>query len=251
MEIVGNGFLARSLQPISHLHPDTVVVLAAGVSWASGVSEADFARERDLLDSVAARCVAESRHLLFFSTASSGMYGRVRSPAREDDEVTPCSPYGAHKLALEERLRSSGAAHLILRLGHLVGPGQPAHQLVPSLVEQMRKGSVTVQRSASRDLVDVDDVVRVIDRLLAQGLSGTTVNVASGESVPVDRIVDHLQSRLELAVDREYADGGSCHVVSIDRLRTLVPEVEDMGFAPGYYRRVLDRFVASTGLISR
>lgn len=251
MEIVGGGFLAGSLRPIAHRHPDTVVVLAAGVSWASGVSDADFAREADLLESVAQRCAAEGRRLLFFSTAATGMYGRVQGPAREDAPATPCTPYGKHKFSLEQRLRSSGADHLILRLSHLVGPGQPDHQLVPSLIGQMRRGTVTVQRSATRDLIDVDDVIRVIDRLLAQGISERTVNVASGESVPVDRIVDHLQSRLGLEVRREYTEGGAHHTVSIDRLQSLVPEVGAMEFPPDYYRRVLDRFTTGTGLTDR
>ncbi|MGW2013528.1 NAD-dependent epimerase/dehydratase family protein [Streptomyces sp. NPDC001927] len=242
MHIVGNGFLARNLRALSARHPDTVV-LAAGVSWAGGTARADFDREERLLSDVAADCRATGRRLLFFSTASTGVYGKVRGPGREDGPVTPCTPYGAHKLALEERLRDSGADHLILRLGHLVGADQPPHQLLPLLVQQMRTGSVRVHRGAVRDLIHVDDVVEIIDRLLGQGLRGETVNVASGEAVPVERIVDHLEARLGLSVEREYQDVDAHHIISTEKLRALVPEVAGMGFGPTYYRRVLDSFV--------
>ena len=43
MEIVGTGFLARHLQPLSGTRPD-VVVLAAGVSSAISNSAAGFAQ---------------------------------------------------------------------------------------------------------------------------------------------------------------------------------------------------------------
>lgn len=245
MEIVGSGFLARNLKPIADRHPDTVV-LAAGVSWASGTSDRDFAREADLLDEVAKACRDTGRRLLFFSTAATGMYGAVDGVGREDAPITPCTPYGAHKYAMEQQLLASGTEHLILRLGHLVGPGQPPHQLLPTLLRQVVEGRVRIHRGATRDLIDVADVVRIIDWLLARGVSGQTVNVASGEAVPVDHIVDHLQERVGAPVVREYRDAGSGHVICTKKLRRLVPDTELLGFAPTYYRRVLDAFLDST-----
>ncbi|MFJ8108053.1 NAD-dependent epimerase/dehydratase family protein [Streptomyces sp. NPDC096132] len=245
MDIVGTGFLARNLRPLAERHPDTVV-LAAGVSWASGTSDEDFAREAALLREVAKRCLDTGRRLLFFSTAATGMYGLVEGPGREDTPVTPCTPYGAHKLALEELLRDSGADHLILRLGHLVGPDQPEHQLLPTLVRQLRQGVVRVHRGAARDLIDVSDVITVIDRLLATDLRAETVNVASGFAVPVEDVVDHLAQALGLEARREFVEtGGRQHVISTEKLRALVPQVARMGFGPDYYRRILGDFTAS------
>jgi NDP-hexose 4-ketoreductase len=245
MDIVGTGFLARNLRPLAGRHPDTVV-LAAGVSWASGTSDEDFAREAALLREVAKRCLDTGRRLLFFSTAATGMYGLAEGPGREDTPVTPCTPYGAHKLALEELLRESGADHLILRLGHLVGPDQPEHQLLPTLVRQLRQGTVRVHRGAARDLIDVGDVITVIDHLLATDLRAETVNVASGVAVPVKDIVDHLAQALGIEARREFVEtGGRQHVISTDKLRALVPQVAHMGFGPDYYRRILGDFTAT------
>ncbi|MFF0627931.1 NAD-dependent epimerase/dehydratase family protein [Streptomyces sp. NPDC004296] len=245
MDIVGNGFLARHLKPLADRHPDTVV-LAAGVSWASHTSDADFAREAALLREVAADCRATSRRLLFFSTASTGMYGTANGPGHEDLTITPCTPYGTHKLAMEAHLRTSGTDFLALRLGHLVGPGQPPHQLLPTLLRHLRQGTVAVHKGATRDLIDVDDVIAVVDHLLARGLTRQIVNVASGAAVPVDHIIDHLQQRTGLPATRSYIDVGGHHTISIDKLRTLVPEVAAMGFGPHYYRGVLDDFLTAS-----
>ncbi|MFC0037776.1 NAD-dependent epimerase/dehydratase family protein [Actinomadura rayongensis] len=241
MEIVGRGFLAGHLGRIAESHPRTVVI-AAGVSWAACTSERDFARETALVDEVARTCKERGHRVVFFSTATSGIYG-PDGPGREDDAVTPGSPYGAHKIALEERVRASGADHLVLRLGHVVGGGQPPHQLLPTLVRQIREGRVRVFGNASRDLIDVADTVTIVDRLLGLGLTGATVNVASGTAIPVPRLVDHLADRLGLAPEREDVAAGSHYVVSIERLKALVPDVAAMGFGPDYYRKVLDGYV--------
>lgn len=244
MDIVGTGFLARSLRPLAGRHPDTVA-LAAGESRTSGATDADFAREVALLRDVAKQCAATGQRLLFFSTAATGMYGLAEGPGREDTPVTPYTPYGAHKLALEEQLRASGVDHLILRLGHLVGPHGRYHQLMPTLLRQVREGVVSMHRGATRDLIRVSDAITIIDRLLAAGLRADTVNVASGFAAPVEDIVDHLARLLRLTPRKEYVDTGVRYAISTEKLRALVPQVADMGFGPGYYRRVLDDFIAA------
>ncbi|MBL0780303.1 NAD-dependent epimerase/dehydratase family protein [Streptomyces albidoflavus] len=250
MEIIGRGFLARSLAPVARRHPGTVAV-AAGVSWASQTSAEDFARERALLRETARRCRADGSRLLFFSTAATALYGPLAGPAREDGPVRPLNLYGAHKLALEEWLRASGTRHLTLRLGHLVGPGQPPHQLVPSLVAQVRQGAVRIHRGAARDLLHVEDAVTLFGHLLARAPDGTIVNVASGHAAPVTGIVDHLARRLGVEPRRTYAEAGAAGAaappVSTARLRALVPEAAELGFGPGYHRLVLDRYLGAAG----
>ncbi|MER6808853.1 SDR family oxidoreductase [Spirillospora sp. NPDC000708] len=244
MEIVGKGFLARHLRAIAHRHAD-VVALAAGVSWAADTSDTAFGRETALVRDTAARCRETGRTLLFFSTSSAAVYGADR-PGRESDPAVPHTPYGDHKLALERLLRESGTAHLVLRLSHVVGPGQPPHQLLPSLTRLVRAGGpVRVQRHATRDLIGVRDAVTLIDALLSRGERGGTVNLASGHAVPVGDIVDHLERRIGVAARREYIAGGAAHLVSVERLRALLPgQVAALGFDAGYHRRVIDSFLA-------
>lgn len=241
MEIIGRGFLARHLHPLAVDHPRTTV-LAAGVSCAAGTSGPQFAREAELVARTAEACRDAGRRLVFFSTASSGMYTGPTA-GREDAPVSPGTPYGAHKWALEQTLRESGVDHLILRLSHVVGPGQPAHQLLPSLLAQLGTGRVRIHQGAVRDLIGIDDVVRLVGLLLARCGPRETVNVASGAAVPVDRIVDHLEERLGVRADRGYVPARGAHTVDTGKLRRLVPEADRLGFGPGYYRAVLDRYV--------
>lgn len=243
MQIIGRGFMARHLAPVADRHPD-VVALAAGVSWASQTAQADFDREAALVAATVQECRASGRRLLFFSTSSPGMYGRATGPVHEDDAIEPANPYGVHKLGLERVVADSGVDALVLRMAHLVGPGQPDHQLLPTLVRLLRAGRVTVHDGARRDLIDVAHVVRIVDRLLTDGVRGT-VNVASGHSVQVEAVVDHLEDILGTAAERAHQPGGSAHHVSVQRLCALVPETAGFGFGPGYFRGVVTRFVAA------
>lgn len=244
MEIIGRGFLARHLQPLAHRHPHAVA-LAAGVSSTRTTSPAEFGREEALVRAAAESCRATGRRLLFFSTASASVYGSGAGEGREDRPLVPSNPYGTHKLALEELVRTSGADYLVLRLGHLVGPGQPEHQLLPTLMRCVRDGRVRVLKGADRDLIAVADVMRIIDLLLARSVDRETVNVASGAAAPVDEIIGHLELLLGTVAEREYEYGGSGHLVCVDKLRRLVPETREFGFGPDYYRGVVESFVRS------
>ncbi|WP_030241082.1 NAD-dependent epimerase/dehydratase family protein [Streptomyces sp. NRRL S-350] len=241
MEIVGSGFIATSLAPLAGAHPG-VVAAAFGVSFASGVPEADFTREAERLYELVRRCERRGEKLVFFSTASPAMYAVPGEPGREDGPVFPSTAYGRHNLALETVLAASGIDHLVLRLAHLVGPGQPAHLLVPSLVRQIRSGTVRLHRGARRDLLDVADLVTVLDRLLASGVNRTVVNVASGTAVPIERLVDHIEAGLGVRAVREYVSATVSQPVSTAELHRLVPEIARIGSAD-YYRRVLDKYI--------
>ncbi|BFO18322.1 NAD-dependent epimerase/dehydratase family protein [Streptomyces sp. KM77-8] len=243
MEIVGHGFLAGRLAPLASAHPGTVV-FAAGVSSAHSTSESEFAREADLLYQVLERCRDDRMRLVYFSTCGSGMYGTGGHGGSEDGPVFPSTPYGRHKLAMEGVLRSSGVETLVLRLAYTVGWGQRPHQLVPALLTQIRAGRVRVHHGARRDVIHVADVVTIVDAMLAKGVSHDVVNVASGYAVPIEEIVGHLEARLGTVARKQVQHVTADRPVSNEKLLALLPADARPGFAPDYYRTVIDRYLA-------
>jgi nucleoside-diphosphate-sugar epimerase len=243
VDIVGDGFIARNLATIADRHPHATV-LAAGVS-STGVREAAaFARETELVRDATTRCRRAGRMLVFLSSASHSMYGNTDVAADETTVVRPESPYGRQKLALERMVAESGVRWLALRLSHVTGRWQRPHQILPSLVSQVRSGTVTVYRGAHRDLVDVVDVVRAIDGLLEHGVQDEIVNVASGTAVPVERIVRGVEQRLGVSARHEIVDRPPVlTTVSIAKLGTLLPALRSVGDSR-YPDRILDRYVA-------
>ena len=243
MEIVGRGFLAGHLAGIAEHHPD-VVALAAGVSAAGDIPPEQYTRESKRLYEVLRHCEKTGRRLVFFSTASAGMYSVPdASPGREDGPVYPATPYGRHKLSLEAVVKSSDVEYLILRLSHVVGFNQPAHQLLPALVRQLVSGSIQVHRGAQRDLIDVEDVIKIVHTLLVDGRTRDVVNVASGHAPRIEDVVTHMEHLLGTRAEKTYVEASGAQPVSIDKLCRLVPPVYGLGFGPDYYRTVLDKYV--------
>nr|MDT0661763.1 NAD-dependent epimerase/dehydratase family protein [Micromonospora sp. DSM 115978] len=249
MEIIGTGFIARHLRPLAGAHPDATV-LAAGVPLPEN-PDSEYARETALVDETIERCLAANRLLVFFSTAAVGLYGGRGCQGREDVPIEPPTDYGRHKLALEQRIQRSGVRHLTLRLTYVVGPHGRDDRLIPALIQQILSGSVTVYQGARRDLLDVADLVQIIDQLLASGVSNEVINVASGESVPVSLIIDHIEARLGVFADRRFVQVDAPHWVSVEKLRRILPSVTQMGFGPTYYQKVIDRYFERSGLVGR
>jgi nucleoside-diphosphate-sugar epimerase len=242
MEIIGNGFIAHhTRQHFGDRYPD-VTLIAAGVSTVLVDDVSAFQRESTLVYDVIDRCRAAGRTVIFLSTASTGMYGADQSVGSEGGAVFPLTPYGRHKLCLEHVCALSGARWLVLRLSHIVGPGQASHQLLPSLTRQVLSGSVTLHSGVSRDLLDVGDMMRMIDSLLGQGIRDEVVNVASGRSEAIEDIVDGLEERLGTRAERKLVDMPAKRGdVRIEKLRSLVTGFDDFGIGPGYLKLLLDR----------
>ncbi|MEV5951507.1 NAD-dependent epimerase/dehydratase family protein [Streptomyces sp. NPDC051993] len=241
-EVIGRGFLAEYLRQYLPPHV-SATILAAGVSDTSETSPERFRREATMVSETALRCREGGRLLVFLSSAATGLYGR-EGEGREDSHVTPVSPYGQHKLAMERLVANSGAHWLTLRLSHVVGPRQNPAQLFPSLVRQVRSGTVMVHRGARRDLMDVHHFATVLHRLLTMGVRDRTVNVASGVAFPVDEIVTALEAEIGRSANRTFLDVPSETLcISNQRMRALVPEVAEFGFGPRYLDSLVSRYV--------
>ena len=68
-------------------------------------------------------------------------------------------------------------------------------------------------------------------------------NLASGCDVPVGRIVDYLALRHGQNPEREYVPGGRKNLVSVAKLRALVPGVDELlreYVTPRWTRMALD-----------
>jgi dTDP-4-dehydrorhamnose reductase len=243
MHILGSGFVAHGLEAIAGRHPH-VVAFALGPSRTSA-SEADCAREAARLREALADCQRQDWTLLYFSTACTATYPLGDRPGREDDPISPQSVYSRHKLAMETMITASGCPHLILRTTYLAGAGQPAHNLIPALVTQIRDGSVTIFTAARRDLLDIADAVTLIDELLGLGVTNEVVNLASGYAVSVADLVGHLEERLGRTAVHRLVAAGDAHQVSTGKLRRLVPAAAGLGFGPQYYQVIADRYIAA------
>jgi GDP-4-dehydro-6-deoxy-D-mannose reductase len=159
---------------------------------------------------------------LLGSAAEYGLVPANALPVREDYPEAPVSFFGASKLA--QTHAASVAAHewhlriLVVRPFNVIGPGLPAHYFAAALATRLEDARIArqygdfpvVNAEATRDLVDVRDVVEALFQLVQRAAppAGTTdvYNVASGRETSVRAVATKL---CQLAGDFRVVDAGA------------------------------------------
>jgi GDP-4-dehydro-6-deoxy-D-mannose reductase len=156
---------------------------------------------------------------------SAAEYGPVEPaalPVSEDHATAPTSFFGASKLAQTHAARAAAAdwklSVIVVRPFNLLGPGLPRHYFAAALAERLRQAQATgqsgdmpvVNAAATRDFVDVRDVVQALVQLATRAAPPAgemaLYNVASGQEVPLLAVAQKLCT---LAGGRQATDAGS------------------------------------------
>lgn len=150
------------------------------------------------------------------SVGSSEEYGLVKLedlPLRENQSLTPLSPYAVARVSQELLSKVFSDAYglniILTRSFNHIGPRQDERFVIPSFIKRIRDakergeadGCIEVgDLSIVRDFVDVRDVVRAYYMLLKKGHVGEIYNICSGVPVKLSRIVELINELLETNV---------------------------------------------------
>ncbi len=194
--------MQRSLGP-----PDVVFHLAGGSSVGAAIAHPreDFTRTVVSTSELVEWLRQHSPETQLVAVSSAAVYGASHSgPIQEDARLTPFSPYGAHKLMMEELCRTYAANFGLLvvlpRLFSVYGPGLKKQLLWDLCGKFAAGGQITLGGSGDelRDWIDVRDVVQALERLgkLASA-QAPVINLASGCGTPVREIAAMVSSQWE------------------------------------------------------
>jgi UDP-glucose 4-epimerase len=196
-EISANNL--RQMQQVLGL-PDVIFHLAGGSSVGFAITHPreDFTRTvvstAELLewlrqDSPATRLVAVSSAAVYGSSYSNAISENVR--------LSPFSPYGTHKLMMEELCRSYatnfGLKVVLPRLFSVYGTGLKKQLLWDLCGKIAAGGNVDLGGSGNelRDWINVRDVVYILNRISqSASVDAPTINIASGTATSVRAIAE-------------------------------------------------------------
>jgi UDP-2-acetamido-2,6-beta-L-arabino-hexul-4-ose reductase len=223
MILIGNGMLAKAFMQ-AHAGSDDLLLFCSGVSNSGTTSTGDFEREKLLLlDSL--RRYPHLKCIYFSSCAASPTHNF----------------YYRHKQAMQDLVQASAQRYLIVRLPQVVGLTKNA-TLVRFIAHSIKtRTPITVFKGARRNLIDVDDVVRLTLHLA--GLGNMVINVTNANMVPVEEIISMVSCILG-------AETAICSGPSIAEgpdydghaLKTLIG-VDDPIYASGYNMATLTKYV--------
>lgn len=226
--IFGTGLIARAFVP--HLQAlSGACVYAAGVSNSSCTDPREFERERQRVTDAIATTPAASL-FLYFSTCSV------------DDPAVRESAYVRHKLAMEQLVRRRDR-HLVLRLPQLAGNTPNPHTLLNHLYARIvRSERFAIWRGATRNVIDVDDVARIVtDLVVSENASGETINVANSRGYGILEIVRSIEEAVGHEAIFDIIDRGAGYTVDIDRIEAALRRCS-LSFPEDYLPRVIRKY---------
>lgn len=225
MVVVGGGLIAKSLADVDFGRP--TLVLASGVSDSQEIRVEAFKREAKLVfDAIIDN---PNLHIIYCSTCS------VESGLQ--------TPYIMHKLSIEKLIMAMAKSCHIFRLPQVVGMVSNK-TLISYFVDSILQHRVLkIQTSATRNLLDVRDFVRVASIAVPLNAGvGVPQNIASTVRVPVIDIVNEIALLLGQVAKVESVDGGYSQSIDTTYIQQLLP-ADDALFSPDYWRIVLRRYV--------
>ncbi len=187
------------------------------------------------------------------AASSSSAYGANPDlPKREDMPALPIAPYAVSKLAAEHYCQSFfhvyGLETVALRYFNVFGPRQdPLSQyaaVIPLFITAVLEGRQPVVNGdgeQSRDFTYIDNAVEAnVRAAVANGVGGETFNVACGEAVSLNRLLDDLReiSGSEIApVHAEPRPGDVRHsLADISKARERLGYTPKVSFQTGLER---------------
>ena len=228
--VVGNGMIARRFN--SFADRTDVVIFASGVSNSKETRPEPFARERKL--------VTETLHqttgclFVYFSTASV------------DDPTEAGSPYVTHKLELERLIANQATNYLLIRASNVVGgPGNP-HTILNFFVDRIRRHEpFTIWQHANRNLIDLDDVYRVVTHCITEPATwNQTILVANPYSVSPLFLVQAIEAHTGQRATYELVDKGVPFALSVDSLSDQLVLTHSNWLPEQYVVRLLQKYYA-------
>jgi len=143
---------------------------------------------------------------IMYLSSGGAVYGEKHLNMISEDEICePVSSYGVVKLTIENYLRlyqkQFGISYLILRVSNPFGQFHVSEKqgvINIAIRRALRNDSIEVwgDGKQSKDYIFVDDLVKIIFHLLEQGVKNKIINIGSGETYELNKILETIKNYL-------------------------------------------------------
>lgn len=223
--IKGNGLIANAFK---NSDSDEFVFFASGVSNSLETDENQFIREENLIR----KTIRENpgKTFVYFSTCS--IY----------DSSKNGSPYVNHKLNMEHLVASECENYLIARASNAVGKGGNPNTLINYFVDSIQNQKpINVHIHATRNLIDVEDIVKIILEILESGNLNRIVNVAYLSNYSPMEIISAVEKHLNEKAILNLSEKGQSYSVDIPEVESYFIE-NNLWNKESYLKNMLEKY---------
>lgn len=225
--VIGSGLIAKAFSNFDE--DENIIIFASGVSNSTENDSVKFDREENMI--AEALDLYPEALFVYFSTYS------LTDPSLKD------RPYGRHKSAMEGLIKSKASKYLIFRLTNIVGAGGNPNTIFNYLLNGiMSKQKLVLWKNASRNLLDVDDLVHVISRIIEEKLLvNQTINIANPNNYTIEEIVNEMSNFFNVKARCSWLDKGSNVSVDIQETKELMSQLHD-DYSISYLSKLLEKY---------
>ena len=225
--VIGNGLVAKRFE--SYSGDNDFLVFASGVSNSKTKDPEAYKREMKLLkDSVYQH---NTKTLIYFSTCS--IY----------DPQETSSAYVKHKLEIENFIKTHTKQYHIFRVSNLAGKSNNPNTLLNFFFNHLKNGvNFDLWTNACRNIIDIDDAYTIIDHILKNNLfPNQVINIANPANDPVKKIIETIETVLNIRSNYIEIDKGTCFDIDISPLQYIIQQL-GIRFDTGYLRNILNKY---------
>lgn len=225
MPIIGQGLLAREFKKNSIR--DDILIIAAGVSNSQETRNKEFNREELLIKEILLN--NKMSKVVYLSTCSIFQLEKT--------------PYIKHKIKMEKIFLATDKCY-IFRLPQVVGVVNN-NTLISYLVRNMYLNKdILIQENAFRNLIDVEDVVRIVKSVVESDITvqGNIINIASSSYISVMDIASKIKSILSSNSKLLTIPGGEKYNIDTTFIKSHVGENDNI-FSEFYTMHVIEKYV--------
>ena len=229
--IVGNGLLAEAFYR-SRLDHSNLIIFASGVSNSKETNLFAFDRERVLIES----SFDEKKKFVYFSTCSI------------QDKTLKATQYVKHKIEMELLIKKH-SNYKIFRLPQVVGITKNPNTLMNFLHKKIKTGeSFDLLTGASRNIIDVDDVVSIAGYLLGIMYldSNNITNIATPNSISVLKLVRVFEQALGVNARFNLIKGGGSYSIEVTEALMAASKLGiDFDEPEQYARKIVTKYYST------
>jgi hypothetical protein len=223
--VVGNGLLAKEFKKI--LISNDIVVFASGVSNSKELEQEPFDREELLLRETIKKY--KNKKILYFSTCSISQ--------------STTSPYIEHNIKMENIIIESGTSYYIFRLPQVIGIVDNNTLISFIARSSYRNNPLTIQNNAYRNLIDIEDVVRIVKEIiLCSTNESITFNISSSSYISVLSLAKKIKEVLNSDSLITEVCGGESYKIDNSKLKEYISD-GDIIFTESYPLKLLEKYI--------
>lgn len=151
--------------------------------------------------------------------------------------------YVQHKARMENFLQNNAKKFLICRLPQVLGLNDTKSSLVKFLVDSISSRKMfELWQNAQKNLIDIDDVHLIVDKILRRGLFlNRVINVASSTQTSVLELVRTIEAFTGNTANCQLIEKGSTYKIDIANIKPIFDEL-GIDFGTNYISTALNKY---------